>query len=94
MGYNSGGCGSGAGGIMKVVVAVALLLLFSASPLLFFPSSFSVCSSIFVIVDDGCVTDCIRQAMIHGKERFFFPYLYIYYECSNTTPISDYIARF
>ena len=44
-----GGCSSGAGGIMKMVVAVALLLLFSASPLVFFPSSFSVSSSIFVI---------------------------------------------
>jgi hypothetical protein len=56
---------------MKVVAVVALLFLFSTSPLVFFLSSFSVSSFVFVVVDGGCVANCRRQTMIHGEERFF-----------------------
>jgi hypothetical protein len=48
-----GGCGGGAGGRMKVVAAVALLLLSYGSPLVFFLFLFFSISCIFVVVDGG-----------------------------------------
>ena len=71
-GGGCGGSGSGGGG-MKVVIAVALLFLFLASPLVFFLSSFSIYSFLFVVIDSGCVAYCRRQTMIRCEEWFFFP---------------------